>query len=221
MSGLPKPRSTTSSPARRSSSFSRSISAKAYGGRLEIRRSSITACNRCRCKATSFLIEMGNGCRADPPEGARDVGAGAQAQSCRTAEAGEGAARDSRRIAGADRDGLRERSGGGRRSPPVVGALSRQAEGRDVHAAAEDSERDSPTREAPRDRGGLEPLRPRRRRADDAPVHQLHWLRLEELPNVFADLDAAGITTAGGCGDTVRNITGCPVAGLDAHELFD
>src|SRR6266851_5186204 len=50
---------------------------------------------------------------------------------------------------------------------------------------------------------------------------QLHWLRLEELPNVFADLDAAGITTAGGCGDTVRNITGCPVAGLDANELFD
>jgi ferredoxin-nitrite reductase len=50
---------------------------------------------------------------------------------------------------------------------------------------------------------------------------QLHWLRLDELPNVFADLDAAGITTAGGCGDTVRNITGCPVAGLDAQELFD
>jgi ferredoxin-nitrite reductase len=50
---------------------------------------------------------------------------------------------------------------------------------------------------------------------------QLHWLRLDELPNVFADLDAAGITTAGGCGDTVRNITGCPVAGLDASEVFD
>src|SRR5213596_33457 len=50
---------------------------------------------------------------------------------------------------------------------------------------------------------------------------QLHWLRLDELANVFADLDAADITTAGGCGDTVRNITGCPVAGLDAHELFD
>src|SRR5438309_296448 len=42
-----------------------------------------------------------------------------------------------------------------------------------------------------------------------------------ELPNVFADLDAAGITTAGGCGDTVRNITGCPVQGLDPDELFD
>src|SRR5919197_6510724 len=50
---------------------------------------------------------------------------------------------------------------------------------------------------------------------------QLHYLKLSELPNVFADLDAAGITTAGGCGDTVRNITGCPVAGLDANELFD
>src|SRR3954463_13645869 len=50
---------------------------------------------------------------------------------------------------------------------------------------------------------------------------QLHWLKLSELPNVFADLDAAGITTAGGCGDTVRNITGCPVAGIDANELFD
>jgi ferredoxin-nitrite reductase len=50
---------------------------------------------------------------------------------------------------------------------------------------------------------------------------QLHYLKLSELPNVFADLDAAGITTAGGCGDTVRNITGCPVQGLDPDELFD
>src|SRR5437899_11116555 len=50
---------------------------------------------------------------------------------------------------------------------------------------------------------------------------QLHWLKLSELPNVFADLEAAGITGAGGCGDTVRNITGCPVSGLAADELFD
>jgi sulfite reductase (ferredoxin) len=50
---------------------------------------------------------------------------------------------------------------------------------------------------------------------------QLHWLELARLPDVFAHLDAAGITTAGGCGDTVRNITGCPVQGLDADELFD
>jgi sulfite reductase beta subunit-like hemoprotein len=50
---------------------------------------------------------------------------------------------------------------------------------------------------------------------------QLHWLELAALPDVFAHLDAAGITTAGGCGDTVRNITGCPVQGLDPGELFD
>src|SRR4051812_3227606 len=50
---------------------------------------------------------------------------------------------------------------------------------------------------------------------------QLHWLELRALPNVFADLEAAGITSAGGCGDTVRNITGCPVSGLAADELFD
>lgn len=50
---------------------------------------------------------------------------------------------------------------------------------------------------------------------------QIHFLKLAELPQVFADLEAAGITTAGGCGDTVRNITGCPVQGIDADELFD
>lgn len=50
---------------------------------------------------------------------------------------------------------------------------------------------------------------------------QLHWLELASLPGVFADLEAAGVTSAGGCGDTVRNITGCPVSGIAADELFD
>src|SRR5258705_696690 len=50
---------------------------------------------------------------------------------------------------------------------------------------------------------------------------QLHWLELSALPDVFRELEAAGITSAGGCGDTVRNITGCPVSGLAADELFD
>jgi sulfite reductase beta subunit-like hemoprotein len=50
---------------------------------------------------------------------------------------------------------------------------------------------------------------------------QVHWLELAALPDVFADLEAAGVTSAGGCGDTVRNITGCPVSGLAADELFD
>jgi sulfite reductase (ferredoxin) len=50
---------------------------------------------------------------------------------------------------------------------------------------------------------------------------QLHWLELAALPDVLSHLDAAGLSTAGGCGDTVRNITGCPVQGLDPNELFD
>jgi sulfite reductase beta subunit-like hemoprotein len=50
---------------------------------------------------------------------------------------------------------------------------------------------------------------------------QLHWLELGALPEVFDRLHAAGLTSAGGCGDAVRNITGCPVAGVGADELFD
>ncbi|HTK41814.1 MAG TPA: nitrite/sulfite reductase [Gemmatimonadales bacterium] len=50
---------------------------------------------------------------------------------------------------------------------------------------------------------------------------QLHWLELRHMPEVFARLTTAGFNQAGACGDTVRNITGCPVAGLDAAEAFD
>jgi sulfite reductase (ferredoxin) len=50
---------------------------------------------------------------------------------------------------------------------------------------------------------------------------QLHWIELGALPEVFEQLHAAGLTSAGGCGDAVRNITGCPIAGLGADELFD
>jgi sulfite reductase beta subunit-like hemoprotein len=50
---------------------------------------------------------------------------------------------------------------------------------------------------------------------------QLHYLELKALPDVFDLLHAAGLTSAGARGDTVRNITGCPVAGLAHDELFD
>ena len=50
---------------------------------------------------------------------------------------------------------------------------------------------------------------------------QLHWLELAKLPDIFAHLERSGVTTAGGCGDTVRNITGCPVQGIAGDELFD
>src|SRR4051812_26163933 len=50
---------------------------------------------------------------------------------------------------------------------------------------------------------------------------QLHWLRIRDLPEVFATLASVGMTSKGGCGDAVRNTTGCPVAGIDERELFD
>ncbi len=50
---------------------------------------------------------------------------------------------------------------------------------------------------------------------------QLHYLQLASLPSVFDRLAEVGLTTAGACGDAVRNVTGCPVAGLAHDELFD
>lgn len=50
---------------------------------------------------------------------------------------------------------------------------------------------------------------------------QLHWVRLDDLPAVLEAIQATGLTTVGGEGDTVRNVTGCPVAGISRDELFD
>lgn len=50
---------------------------------------------------------------------------------------------------------------------------------------------------------------------------QLHWVTLESLPEVLESLWRANLTTTGACGDVARNITGCPLAGLDAEEIVD
>ncbi|MFY9804675.1 MAG: hypothetical protein WAK78_16335 [Candidatus Acidiferrales bacterium] len=50
---------------------------------------------------------------------------------------------------------------------------------------------------------------------------QLHWVTIEALPEILDRLHSMGLTTMGACGDVVRNITGCPLAGLDADEIFD
>src|SRR6266568_7846122 len=50
---------------------------------------------------------------------------------------------------------------------------------------------------------------------------QLHWITIEDLPDLLESLWQAGLTTLGSCGDVTRNITGCPVAGLDAEEILD
>ncbi len=50
---------------------------------------------------------------------------------------------------------------------------------------------------------------------------QMHWLRIEDFPDVFAQLHEVGITTSGACGDDTRNVVGCPVAGIDPDEILD
>jgi sulfite reductase (ferredoxin) len=50
---------------------------------------------------------------------------------------------------------------------------------------------------------------------------QLHWLTIESLPEVVDALDAIGLSPKGACGDVVRNVTGCPLAGVAAGELID
>ena len=50
---------------------------------------------------------------------------------------------------------------------------------------------------------------------------QLHWLTIEALPEIVDALTEIGLSPKGACGDVVRNVTGCPLAGLDGHELID
>jgi sulfite reductase (ferredoxin) len=50
---------------------------------------------------------------------------------------------------------------------------------------------------------------------------QLHWLTIETLPEVVDLLDSIGLSPKGACGDVVRNVTGCPLAGVAHDELID
>jgi sulfite reductase (ferredoxin) len=50
---------------------------------------------------------------------------------------------------------------------------------------------------------------------------QLHWVTIESLPEVLQGLWQVGLNTTGACGDVTRNVTGCPVAGVDADEIID
>jgi sulfite reductase (ferredoxin) len=50
---------------------------------------------------------------------------------------------------------------------------------------------------------------------------QLHWIRIEDVPAVWAALESVGLTTAEACGDTPRVILGSPVAGVAADEIID
>ncbi len=50
---------------------------------------------------------------------------------------------------------------------------------------------------------------------------QFHYVRIEDVPAIFAELNRVGLTSSGACGDITRNVTGCPLAGIDAAEFID
>jgi len=50
---------------------------------------------------------------------------------------------------------------------------------------------------------------------------QEHWIEVEDVPEIWRKYDEVGLTTIQGCGDSARNVLGCPAAGLDDHEHFN
>ncbi len=50
---------------------------------------------------------------------------------------------------------------------------------------------------------------------------QLHFVHIEDTPELMRRLAAVGITTREACGNSVRNVTACPLAGVCRDEVFD
>src|SRR5205814_10100665 len=50
---------------------------------------------------------------------------------------------------------------------------------------------------------------------------QLHFVHIEDTPDLMRRLAAVGITTREACGNSIRNVTGCPIAGVCHDEGFD
>ena len=50
---------------------------------------------------------------------------------------------------------------------------------------------------------------------------QLHFVHIEDTPSLMRRLAATGITTREACGNSVRNVTACPLAGVCRDEVFD
>jgi len=50
---------------------------------------------------------------------------------------------------------------------------------------------------------------------------QFHFVQLEQVPEVMRQLASVGLTTREACGDTVRNVMGCHLAGACPYEAFD
>ena len=50
---------------------------------------------------------------------------------------------------------------------------------------------------------------------------QLHWIRIEDVPEIWRRLEGVGLSTTEACGDTPRVVLGCPLAGVLADEVID
>lgn len=50
---------------------------------------------------------------------------------------------------------------------------------------------------------------------------QLHWVRIEDVPEIWRRLEAVGLQTTEACGDTPRVVLGSPLAGIAADEIID
>ena len=50
---------------------------------------------------------------------------------------------------------------------------------------------------------------------------QFHFVQLDQIPEVLEHLASVGLTTREACGDTVRNVQGCHLAGACPHEVLD
>jgi sulfite reductase (ferredoxin) len=50
---------------------------------------------------------------------------------------------------------------------------------------------------------------------------QLHWVEIEQVPAIWRELEAVGLSTTEACGDSPRVILGSPLAGISAEEVVD
>src|SRR5690349_5165527 len=50
---------------------------------------------------------------------------------------------------------------------------------------------------------------------------QYHWIRIEDVPEIWQRLEAVGLSTMEACGDSPRPFLGSPVAGVADDEIID
>ncbi|MFC6716496.1 rhodanese-like domain-containing protein [Natrialbaceae archaeon GCM10025810] len=50
---------------------------------------------------------------------------------------------------------------------------------------------------------------------------QMHWITIDDIDEIWDRYEAVGLSTLQACGNSVRNVVGCPAAGVDANETID